>query len=163
MKIQEHTNQFLVKADQADGLHDRLLYTFRLELDRLSPRKLDVSGDTVAFRGGVFRLGLMTNWNLLVPIGRGEIVVEPTDDGLSVRYVISFRELITVATIMILIMMAMIFESEGMEVFPFVPVALIFGWLFVVGGNIAIAIPRFNSFVRKCAKQAGATEIFDSR
>lgn len=157
MRLQEHTNQFLVKADLADGLRDRLLDTFRQELDRLSPRKLDVSGDTVSFRGGVFRL--VMNWNLLVPIGRGEIVVAPTDDGLLVRYRISFRELITVATIMILVMMVMIFGSEGIEAFPIVPVGLSFGWLFIVGGNIAICIPRFNSFVRKCAKQAGATEI----
>lgn len=157
MGLLEYTNQFLVKANLADGLRDRLLDTFRQELDRLSPRKLDVSGDTVSFRGGVFRL--VTSWNLLGPIGRGEIVVAPTDDGLSVRYRISFRELITLVTIMILIMMVMIFSSEGMEAFPIVPVALSFGWVFAVGGNIAICIPRFNSFVKKCAKQAGATEI----
>jgi len=157
MGLQEHGNQFIVRAALADGLADRLLQTFQQELHRLSARKLDMSGDTVSFAGGGFRF--VSNWNLLVPISRGKIVVMPIADGVTVRYQISFRELIVVATIMILAMAVIFCGFEGRaglaSVAFFVPV----GWLWLVGMNIVIAIPRFNCFVKRCAKMAGATEI----
>jgi len=157
MKLLENNNQFIVKAGSAVALADRLIETFGRELRRLSPSELNVSGGTVSFRAGVFRL--VSNWNLLVPISRGEIVVAPANDGVSVRYTISFRQLVTVATIMIVIMMVMICSSEGSQALPLAVFGGSIMWLWLVGMNLAIAIPRFRRFVRKCVESAGATEI----
>jgi len=157
MRPQEHSNQFVLKADPDDDLRDRLLKAFWQELDSRSPRSLDVSGDTISFRGGVFRL--VSSWNLLAPIGRGEIAVGTTESGLAVSYRISFRELIVVVTVMILTMMFLILSSEGVEKLPVIASLLGIGWLYMVTASIAFAIMRFNGFVRKCAMSAGATEI----
>ena len=54
------------------------------ELRARKGRVFKAQKDTVAFRGGVFRL--VTGWNLLASICRGEIRVTPCEGKLLVAY-----------------------------------------------------------------------------
>ena len=157
MGLQEHKNQFTVKATSSEGFSARLLKTFYDEIDELAPTCLNTSGDTVSFTGGIFRLVMRTN--LLGPISRGSISIISTDDGAAVQYCISFRQLIAVVTIMIPITLIWIWADEGTKSLPFAVIGLSIGWLWLVGMNICISISRFDNFIKKCAKKAGATEI----
>jgi hypothetical protein len=102
----------------------------------------------VAFTGGAFRF--VSSWNVLVPFGFGEITVD--SDALQIRYRLSFRQLFIFA-IAGLAYVAWFLYSSGAPrqmLAIFIPVGLI--WL--VGGNLAIGIPRFNGFVRRAIETA---------
>ena len=157
MGLQEHKNQFAVKATSSEGFSARLLGTFYDELGDLAPTYLNTSGDTISFVGGVFRL--VRNTNLLVAISRGTVSAKPTDNGAIIRYIISFRQIIVVGTAMILIASIWILSEGAPDNLPFLITGLAIGWLWLVGMNIFISILRFDRFIKKCAKRAGATDI----
>jgi len=102
----------------------------------------------LSFRGGIFRF--VDNWNALVPFGRGQLIVD--DERHAVRYHVSFRQLTYAATIMV------VFGAAGgwfaTKHDPVVSLFFAFGWLWLVGGNLMIGIPRFQRFLRKAIDNA---------
>ena len=100
---------------------------------------------------------LVTNWNLLVSIDSGRITFRPHDDGVELRYRISFIRMLIIVTAMVV------------AVFGFFPVMswgpqsrvplpmLLFAWCWLFGGNYVITVSRFPSALRSALRTAGAT------
>jgi len=111
-------------------------------LRKINARDVQISSDSVSFRGGLFRG--VNNWNLLIPFGRGKLVVD--DVRHEVRYRLSFRQLMLAALTLLGLAACLAWSDFGHN--PFTLVALAVGWLWLVGGNLAIGIPRFRRFLR---------------
>jgi|tagenome__1003787_1003787.scaffolds.fasta_scaffold20425852_1 hypothetical protein len=100
---------------------------------------VDIQGNCVAFTAGVFRF--VSNWNVLVPFGSGDLTVEP--DFRQVRYRVSIRQLVLIGTALVGLMTVFMLMSPGWQPLVFVP----FMWLWLVGANIKLGIVRFRRFV----------------
>jgi hypothetical protein len=113
-------------------------------------RDVKVGANTVSFTGGVFRL--TSKWNVLCPFGYGNLTVE--ENARQVTYRLSIRQLIVVPTIVIAFLaifpLVGSVKSGSWGGLTFIP----FTWMWVVGGNLAIGIPRFRSFVEKVVATA---------
>jgi hypothetical protein len=107
---------------------------------------VQIEGTRIRFKGGIFRL--VTNWNVLVPFGAGELTVEPARN--EIRYALSFRQLVIGVTLPIAALVAVTMKET---VRP--PVAfLVFAWLWLVVGNVLIGIERFTRFLRDALQSA---------
>ncbi len=107
---------------------------------------VEILGNHVAFTAGVFRL--VGNWNVLVPFGSGDLTVDSI--ACEVRYTLNCWQLVVIATVMTGLMAAFLLLSGGNQVLWFVP----FVWLWLVGGNLAIGIPRFRSLIARAVTTA---------
>lgn len=122
----------------------------QLLVDRLraaQPRKLEVDGQRVFVRGGIFRL--VPNWNLLVGVTSATIDVIPADGRLIVRYEIDVTELLAfcaAATVASMVLAGLESWWFGMAVGP----AMV--WLWMCGGNYWITRAQMESLFRKVAK-----------
>ena len=114
--------------------------------------KVDIIGNRVTFTAGIFRL--VSNWNILVGFGSGDLTVDSA--ACKVRYTLNCWQLVVVATVVTVfgavILLASVSESVGktLSLLPVLP----FMWLWFVGGNLAIGIPRFKSFVTRSVATA---------
>ncbi len=132
---------------------DRLLGivrdVFGRKLESVKARNIEIAENSLTFTGGIFRL--VSNWNLLGPIDHGTIEIVASDQVITVRFRISFVQLIIVST-MLTTLMALVIASRfrGEPPLGF----YIFLWFWFVGGNMAISIPRFRGFVKRCVKEA---------
>src|SRR5713226_3498439 len=63
-------------------------------LRRLDAREVEVDQNRVSFTGGMFRF--VSNWNVLVPFGFGDLTVDSS--ARHIRYRLSFRQLVIFAT-----------------------------------------------------------------
>ena len=110
-------------------------------LQKVDARDIRVYGDRVEFKGGIFRL--VNSWNILVPFGSGIVIIRP---GIrQVAYQVSCLQLVCFATVAVGIMSLLILSSVGWQPLLVIPVL----WLWVVGGNLLIGIPRFERFIRR--------------
>lgn len=113
---------------------------------------MEVVGNRVTFTAGIFRV--VGSWNVLVPFGSGELFVD--SDSCEVRYTLNCWQLVIGATVMIVfaaaILLASVSDSGGKTLWllPVLP----FMWLWLVGGNLAIGIPRFKSLVTRAVATA---------
>jgi hypothetical protein len=130
-----------------DGLPG-LIARVEQALRRVRAARLQVSGDTISFRGGFFRA--VTNWNILVPISSGEIHFSRIDGSVLVRYRISFLGLFLMTTGLVLI--PLFFFGDPIQ--SGVIFALPFMWLWLFGANYFTTRFRFPRFL---ASAAGAT------
>ena len=74
------------------GQHDATAACRRLHtaLEELDARRIARNEHTIRFTGGVFRI--VSNWNLLVPISSGKLVVRPHPKGILVLYRLRFLQ-----------------------------------------------------------------------
>lgn len=117
-------------------------------LRRVRAARLRVSGDTITFRGGIFRA--VTSWNILGPISFGEIQFVPTDRAVLIHYRISWLGLFLLTTAMVSVFVFTVRDpvrSGAIFVIPFM-------WAWLFGGNYVITRVRFPRFL---ASAAGAT------
>ncbi len=105
--------------------------------------------DRVVFKGGIFRL--VTNWNVLVPFGHGEIQID--SERRTIRYRLSFAQLLTIATAWIIVAGVMILSGKVSER-PQVIAFLLVVWALVVGLSLLIGVPRFDNFIRESLSTA---------
>jgi hypothetical protein len=108
--------------------------------------RVDVTGNQVTFTAGLFRT--VGNWNVLVPFGSGNLSIE--SNNCEVRYRVSCSQLLVVATVMIVFMGVLMLVSGGKAGMWFLPLM----WLWLVGGNLAIGLPRFRSFLARSIADA---------
>jgi hypothetical protein len=108
-------------------------------LQKVDAREVKVYGDRVEFKGGIFRL--VSSWNILVPFGSGIVTIR--SDIRQIAYQLSCLQLVCVATIAVGIMSLFILASAGWQPLLVVPIT----WLWLVGGNLLIGIPRFERFI----------------
>jgi hypothetical protein len=120
-------------------------------------RSVETEGNRVAFTGGLFRL--VSNWNVLVPFGFGDLTVHI--DAREVRYRLSFRQLVFAGTALVGLIAAFAvsaFLASGSSSWqPLLFIPLLWIWLVVV--NLTIAIPRFKDFVRRAIETAPRHDI----
>jgi hypothetical protein len=114
---------------------------FASVLRKVNAREVKVYGDRVEFNGGIFRL--VSSWNVLVPFGSGIVTIHP--DIRQVQYQVSCLQLVFVVTVAVGIMSLFILSSAGWQPLLVIPIA----WLWLVGGNLMIGIPRFERFIRR--------------
>ena len=124
-------------------------------LRHVHARQVVVDGNRVTFRGGMFRL--VSNWNVLVAFGSGEIRVDP--ENRQIKYRLNVTQLIVVVTIMMSIMALVMFSSSIPAAERQLPkiifsVIILIGWIWLVGGNLVIGIVRFTSFLRRSLSEA---------
>jgi hypothetical protein len=145
------------KADSSD-LAAHLPAIIARELELHKPRRVEVLGNVVRFRGGLWRL--VSSWNLLGPITRGTISIEPGDPSICITYRLVFSEVIIIGTLMVAAMgvyMAATRSTTGMNA-CFLPLM----WLWFVVGNALFAAARFRDFIRRCVKKARRIDSGDS-
>ena len=118
-------------------------------LEKVRARNIEIIGNRITFTGGLFRF--VTNWNILVPITRGEIRIDRTNQ--CVQYTLNFSQLIIIGTIMVIA--AGIFAISNGAPASFLLFTLPFIWIWLVGMNLIIGIPRFNALIRSIIKSAG--------
>jgi hypothetical protein len=122
------------------------------ELGALGARELSAEGDVITFRSTLFRIMLSTN--LLATVRFGRIRVERRNAGFLLRYHVSLRQLVVVATIAVVIFFG-IPLSRAPNVSAGQVVALLCAvWFSLVGGNWFITAVRFPRFLRRCAARS---------
>lgn len=75
--------------------------------------------------------------------GSGIVTIHP--DIRQVQYQVSCLQLVFIATVAVGIMSLFILSSAGWQPLLVIPIA----WLWLVGGNLIIGIPRFERFIRR--------------
>jgi hypothetical protein len=110
-------------------------------LEKVDAREVKVYGDRVEFKGGIFRL--VSSRNILVPFGSGIVTIRP--DIRQLHYQVSCLQLVCAATVAVGIMSLFVLSSAGWQPLLVIPIA----WLWLVGGNLLIGIPRFERFIRR--------------
>jgi hypothetical protein len=116
-------------------------------LRRVDGRYVTVEQNRVSFTSGLFRL--VSNWNVLVPFGFGDLMVDAA--ARRIRYRLSYRQLMIFATVMAGVMAVFIsFVSRTWAGLVFIP----FMYIWLVGANLAIGIPRFDGFLRRAIETA---------
>jgi len=101
-------------------------------------------GNRVVFQGGIFRL--VMNWNILVPVGRGEIEIVPGKPG-TVKYGFSCVQMLILLTLMVGAMSVALISREGLSAHAII--FLVIGWLWLFGMNYVISAVRLPRFVRR--------------
>lgn len=109
-------------------------------------KTVDLADSRVAFKGGVFRM--VGNWNVLVPFGFGELRVDPVTR--QVLYRLSARQLVAMGTVVVGLMAIFTLMSRAWQPAILMPIM----WLWIVGGNLAIGVFRFERFVCRSIESA---------
>jgi len=115
-------------------------------------RAIEIEGSQIAFTGGMFRL--VSNWNVLVPFGYGDLTVDAINR--QIHYRLSSRQLVISATVVSVVLAVFVLvgmtASRGGPRQPILAIPLI--WVWIVGGNLAIGQRRFQRFLRGAASTA---------
>jgi hypothetical protein len=124
-------------------------------------RTIEIEGSHIAFTGGMFRV--VSNWNVLVPFGYGDLTVDAITR--QVHYRLSSRQLVVSATVLSIVLaifvVVQVTASSGGPWQPILAIPLI--WVWLVGGNLAIGLWRFQRFLRNAVstapRQTGANAL----
>jgi hypothetical protein len=124
----------------------------------------DTKASTIAVHGHEIEFGvrffrLVSNWNLLVPIDSGRVVVHEREHAIEVEYHISLRRWFFVATgtVVIAYCVGRFLAVEPSGGFPLPP--LVFLWLFLFPLNYFIAALRFPAALRSATTCHAPPEI----
>jgi hypothetical protein len=113
---------------------------------------IKIEGSHIAFSGGIFRL--VSNWNVLVPFGYGDLTVDAVTR--QIHYRLSSRQLVILATVVSVVIAAFVIfgmtASRGGPWQPILAIPLI--WVWIVGGNLAMGPQRFQRFLRGAVSTA---------
>ena len=109
-------------------------------LTQINARTVKIDRDLISFTGGVFGAG--SRQDILIPFGFGDLTIESNPRQL--RYRLSFRQLFIGATVLVAIIVGLIsYESNLSNGI----IAGIIGWVWLVGLNLFIGLPRFKKFL----------------
>ncbi len=129
-----------------ESLRDNLTDTILQE----GAKSVEATNDDISFKVGWFRPFL--GWKLLVPITIGQISILADGDKLLVKYRLSFEHLIIIATAMTALMSVPILSASlSLADRSFQLMSILFIWIWLVFGNVAITAFRFPRFIRRCA------------
>ena len=112
-------------------------------LNEAKAKTLSVKPGEISFRGGIFRF--VDGWNQLGAISSGQIRFSKQDDLVLIQYRISFLQMLVGVTFMVGLMFGY-FARAPHEY-------LVFGWLWIFGGNYLITLYRFPRFLREAAEK----------
>jgi hypothetical protein len=117
-------------------------------------KSVDTEKDKINFKVSLFRP--FANWKILACISSGIIMMRSEQHTICVNYQLSFKYLLIIATLMVVFIFFL--DLNGFVTSPPKLLVLIFGWCWLVFGNIIIIAFRFPSFIKKCASSASKTE-----
>jgi succinate dehydrogenase hydrophobic anchor subunit len=123
-------------------------------LEEVEARNVEVLGNLVKFKGGVFRF--VTNWNVLYSITSGEIHIDQEKN--LIKYKLSFSQLMLIISIVVAVMgMSSIVNDYSFSDYSLSMVILDLSiiWFLLVGINIIITLPRFHKFLKRSIRGAG--------
>jgi hypothetical protein len=113
---------------------------------------IEIEGSHIAFTGGLLRV--VSNWNVLVPFGYGDLTVDAIKR--RIHYRLSSRQLVIVATVVSVVIAAFVIfgmtASRGGPWQPILAIPLI--WIWIVGGNLTMGVWRFQRFLRSAVSTA---------
>ena len=154
------------QSNRIDELVKRLPLVFERELHAVVARDVKVKSSTISFHGGASRTApkrrhLVTNWNLLSPIMRGEIHIENRYPQLHISFWIGFSKWVFLTMILfilgiaILLASVMLINGEPLTEVLFSVLLLaiaVFFWIGILPWTLVII--RFHWFVRRCINRA---------
>jgi hypothetical protein len=125
-----------------------ILSGLRRALAAQKANNISTDGRRIAFEAGVFRL--VSNWNVLVPVGSGTIEIVPGPPR-RVRYAFSCRQMAAFTTAMAGVMSCLAAREGGAA-----GAVLIFAgaWAWLFGMNYIIAAFRLPGFVRDAVESS---------
>lgn len=91
-----YTSKVEVQFDNVNHTPDNLLSNIISALKKVKVRNIQADQNCVSFSGGIFRF--VINWNILVAVSRGEIVVDKINDKLLLNYHLRFTEMLVIVT-----------------------------------------------------------------
>jgi hypothetical protein len=116
-------------------------------LRRINARTVKIDKNLISFTGGIFGEG--SRWDILIPFGFGDLTIQSNPRQL--RYRLSFRQLFIGATVMVAFIVGLtcfkFHWSDGL-------IAGIIGWVWLVGLNLFIGLPRFKKFLQGAIETA---------
>jgi len=114
------------------------------QLEREQANDILVTGNRVAFKGGMFRL--VNNWNRLVSISSGYIEAVPANGRVVVTYYLSYRQLLIFASVGVLLM-GLVLSGDNSSPVEVKLAIVVFGWLWLFGINFLISVGRFPGLI----------------
>jgi hypothetical protein len=122
-----------------------------VRLQQIKAGTVEVNQNHVSFTGGLFGSG-RNRWDILIPFGFGDLTVESNTRQL--KYRLSFRQLFVAGTIMVGILTGFFYFAwhslGGLLAAPI-------WWIWLVGLNLLIGLPRFEKFVHSAVETAPRT------
>lgn len=102
-------------------------------------------GNRVSFKGGLARV--VSSWNILVPIGSGEVNVRASEEGVIADYTLHFTQILGVVTTLVagMVLLVLLMARDW-------PTALAIGvsaWLWLYGANVLLTSFRFPRWLRR--------------
>jgi hypothetical protein len=118
-------------------------------LNDVSANDVEIRGNRVSFKGGLFRL--VTSLNVLVPFGSGDLAVK--SDTHEIRYCLSYQQFVVCSAVGFIFASSILifggFPGMSSWVFLFPVLSLI-----LPAVNISIGISRFENLLRSCVDAA---------
>lgn len=134
------TGELKISRLQNEGI-DLVLNRVEQELAAVRATNVSRTANRITFKGGIFRF--VSNWNILVPIGYGQIEVLPD----CVKYDFSCTQMLFAITVAVCVMGAFMLSSAPANTFS--PITLAFIWLWLFGMNYLLSAVRLPAFVRR--------------
>lgn len=119
-------------------------------LRQINARTVKIDKDLVSFTGGVFGAG--GRGDILIPFGFGDLTIDSNSRQL--RYRLSFRQLFIGTTVLVAFIVGL--TSYWYRWWDGLIVGII-GWVWLVGLNLFIGLPRFRKFVHSAIETAPHT------
>lgn len=120
-------------------------------LQEINAGTVGVDQNRVSFTGGLFGSG-RNRWDILIPFGFGDLTVK--SDTRQLTYRLSFRQLFVTGTIMVGILTGFsYFAGHSLAGLASAPI----WWIWLVGLNLFIGLPRFERFVSTAIETAPRT------
>jgi hypothetical protein len=110
----------------------------------VNAKEVRAEGNSVSFVGGIFRF--VTNWNVLVSFGFGDLTVDSAKCEVSFR--LNYRQLVICTGIMFLVVVAGLL-FVGLPPASWLILAAPFIYLVAVTSNIAVGVLHFRYFLRR--------------
>ena len=123
-----------------------------VRLQQIKAGTVEVNQNHVSFTGGLFGSG-RNRWDILVPFGFGDVTVK--SDTRQLTYRLSFRQLFVAGTIMVGILTGFSYFAWHSLLAGLVAAPI--WWIWLVGGNLLIGLPRFKRFVNGAIETAPRT------
>jgi hypothetical protein len=134
----------------------RFLTEMSEELRIVKASEIQIQDSKISFWVASFRF--VHNWNILVPIDSGYIEVLPSSKSVVISYYISFKRLFISATVLLILFGIILVQDSAMSLNEKV-FLLLGGRLFVVGGNLLIAMIRIHAFIKRIVRKVDSQII----
>ncbi len=111
---------------------------------------VEVADNLVTFRGGIFRV--VTNWNVLVPFGFGDLTVD--SEAREIRYRLSYRQLAIFSTAIVGIVAALVLTFSSFRRSYGAILALSLMWFVAAFVRAALGASRFQRLISRAVATA---------